>query len=67
MKNLFTKFVKEEQGGIAEYVIILGIVAMIGIILGPKLKNFFSNYSDCMNNSAKKALNDQTGAVGNNC
>ena len=42
IKNLMAKFVKEQEGGIAEYVIVLGLVALIAIVLGPKLKGFFT-------------------------
>ena len=51
------KFVKEQEGGIAEYVIVLGLVALIAIVLGPKLKGFFTKYSDCGDKNMTGSLN----------
>ena len=38
MKNLFTKFFKEEEGNIIEYVIVLAVIAVIIAAMFPGLR-----------------------------
>lgn len=48
--ELVKKFLREEEGAqFVEYIIILGIMAMIAIFIGPKLKMIIGNLTDCAN------------------
>ena len=68
MKKFVYSFYCDEEGGVsAEFIIILGIVAMIAIVFGPRLLDSFNSHTDCMDNSSKKALNNHNGIVGSNC
>ena len=51
MKNLFVKFMKEEEGSILEYLILIAIVAVIAAFLFPGLRgNIQDWFNDMLNN-----------------
>lgn len=51
MKKLFTNFLKEEEGSIVEYVILIAVVAVIIAILFPILKGKMGDwFGDTMGN-----------------
>lgn len=43
MKNLFGKFIKEENGDVVQYIIVLAVVAIILAFAFPKIKAKMSN------------------------
>jgi Flp pilus assembly pilin Flp len=56
MKNLFSKFVKEEEGNIIEYVIVLAVIAVIIAAMFPSLRTKIMSWFGTMLQNTDKGL-----------
>lgn len=64
MKNLLMSFVKEEEGSILEYLILIAIVAIIAAFMFPKLRqNVQGWFEDMLSNVTKGISGTNTGST----
>lgn len=61
MKNLFTKFFKEEEGNIIEYVIVLAVIAVIIAALFPGLRGKIMSWFNKMLGNVDQGIGGSTG------
>jgi Flp pilus assembly pilin Flp len=56
MKKLFSKFFKEEEGSVIEYVLVLAVVAVIIAMMFPQLRNKVMGWFNNMINSTNAGI-----------
>ncbi|MGN5651158.1 MULTISPECIES: hypothetical protein [Bacillus] len=65
IKNLMNKFVKEEDGGLVEYLILIAIAAVAAALLFPTLrKNLVGWFNDMVGNVQKGISGDKSATPG---
>ncbi|MGF7535799.1 hypothetical protein AAGG74_19260 [Bacillus mexicanus] len=63
MKNLLTKFAKEKDGGLVEYLILIAIAAVAAALLFPQLrKNLASWFNQMVDNIDKGITGSGSGS-----
>lgn len=48
LKKLFNKFIKEEEGNVVEYIIVLAVMAVIIVALFPNLRTRLTGFFNTM-------------------
>jgi Flp pilus assembly pilin Flp len=66
MKKLFSKFFKEEEGSVIEYVLVLAVVAVIIAMMFPQLRNKVMGWFNNMINSTNAGLTGGSAKCDNN-
>ena len=55
MKNLLSKFVKEENGDVVQWIIVMAVAATVFLLLGPKIKTWMDGQSNDVQNKVGTA------------
>jgi Flp pilus assembly pilin Flp len=63
MKNLVQKFVKEEEGSIVEYLILIAVAGIIAAFLFPGLRGSIVNWFNAMVSNVTNGINGSAGSV----